>query len=123
MSDESDDNLVFLPLSLTLKPGADVNGFTVLAAEDANGDQVIDAQDPVFGQLRIWRDLDGDGVTDPGELQSLVQAGVAAIALDAAFVDRRIGGSWFSHESRYADAAGQDRPVYDVWFENKPIWS
>ncbi len=92
MSDESDDNLVFLPLSLTLKPNADVDGFTVLAAGDANGDQVIDARDLVFSQLAVWRDLDGDGATDPGELQSLVQAGVAAQDAGDKVAPARAGG-------------------------------
>ncbi len=38
------------------------DGFTELAKLDSNGDGVIDANDPAFTGLRIWRDLNGDGV-------------------------------------------------------------
>ncbi len=55
------------------------NGFAALAALDSNGDGKIDASDPVYAQLAVWRDLNGDGKTDPGELQSLAQAGVASL--------------------------------------------
>jgi hypothetical protein len=36
----------------------------------------------VFTSLRIWRDLDQDGITDAGELQTLAQAGNTSISLN-----------------------------------------
>ncbi len=46
------------------------SGFAALAAYDSNADGVIDASDSMFGSLRIWQDLDGDAVTDGGELKT-----------------------------------------------------
>ena len=59
------------------------NGLADLAALDANHDGIIDAQDPGFAQLKIWIDANGDGITDPGELVSLTDAGIASIQLAA----------------------------------------
>ncbi|GGK25134.1 calcium-binding protein [Salinarimonas ramus] len=101
--------------------GETEDGFTALAREDSNGDGIIDAADPVFASLLLWRDADGDGVTDPGELQSLADAGIVSIDLDAAFIDRWIGGNWFSHESTYTLVDGTSASVVDVWFENDQL--
>ncbi|OSZ71346.1 hypothetical protein CAP37_19110 [Hydrogenophaga sp. IBVHS1] len=56
------------------------NGFHALAELDENQDGVIDASDTeTLGSLRIWKDADGDGQTDAGELLTLAQAGVSAL--------------------------------------------
>jgi hypothetical protein len=36
----------------------------------------------VFAKLRVWRDSNGNGVTDKGELLTLAQAGVKDISLE-----------------------------------------
>lgn len=51
------------------------NGFAELAALDADGDGWIDAADPAFARLQLWRP-GGDG----GDLLSLAEAGVGALA-------------------------------------------
>jgi hypothetical protein len=50
-------------------------------AFDANHDLVFDAQDAQFADFGIWVDKNGDGVTDPGEFQTLAQAGIRGIGL------------------------------------------
>ncbi|MBX9826325.1 MAG: pre-peptidase C-terminal domain-containing protein [Xanthobacteraceae bacterium] len=59
------------------------SGFAVLATLDTNADGVVDASDTDFSSLRVWRDIDGDGVTDAGELISLGDAGIASISVQA----------------------------------------
>jgi hypothetical protein len=34
---------------------------------DANADGVIDASDPVFAELKVWQDADGDATADFNE--------------------------------------------------------
>ena len=58
-----------------------IDGFAALAAEDTNADGRVDAQDAHFASLRLWRDLDQDGISDAGELQTLTEAGIASIAV------------------------------------------
>ena len=59
------------------------DGFAALADLDANQDGVVNASDAAFSQLRVWRDLDQDGVTDAGELQTLASLGVAGLNVAA----------------------------------------
>jgi hypothetical protein len=56
------------------------NGFVALAALD-DGDGVLDARDPAFGELMLWRDADGDRKVGPGELTPLSAAKVTRIEL------------------------------------------
>ncbi len=63
------------------------NGFLALSEFDrpergGNPDGVIDARDLVFPRLRLWRDADHDGVSQPSELHTLPALRVAAIELD-----------------------------------------
>jgi|SRR5579883_159192 len=59
--------------------GENSSGFGALAQLDSNGDGAIDANDPIYSQLRIWEDTNGNGSVDPGELLTLAQAGIASI--------------------------------------------
>lgn len=47
------------------------DGFTALRALDSNGDNRINASDANFAQLRVWSDLNGDGISQAGEVVSL----------------------------------------------------
>jgi hypothetical protein len=89
-----------------------------LAADDSNGDRVIDASDPVFGQLRIWRDLNGNGTVDAGELETLQQAGIAAINLastpQAGVVD---AGNLITATGSITRADGTTGTIADVAFK------
>ena len=87
----SDDGLLALDLNSNgtiddineLFGGAGQSGFLALADYDDNSDGVIDDQDLVYGDLKVWRDLDGDGVTDTGELFSLSDLSITSIDLTA----------------------------------------
>lgn len=57
------------------------DGFAALADLDSNHDGIINSGDTQFGQLRIWRDLNQDGLSQSNELLTLAASGVASIAL------------------------------------------
>jgi hypothetical protein len=57
------------------------DGFEALAELDQNRDAVIDAHDPLFFELSLWRDLDGNRRVDPGELTAAADSGIKSIAL------------------------------------------
>ena len=57
------------------------DGFAALSELDSNRDGVFGVADAQFGAVRIWRDLNQDGVSQAGELKSLTDSGVASINL------------------------------------------
>lgn len=62
--------------------GKAANGFAALADLDSNHDGIFSGADAQFANVRVWRDLDLDGISDAGELQSLTEAGIASINLN-----------------------------------------
>lgn len=67
--------------------GQERHGFLALAEFDStanggNGDGSVDSLDAVFASLRLWRDADHDGVSEPGEIHPLPALGLTALELD-----------------------------------------
>ena len=77
---------------------------------------MIDASDAVFDELRVWRDLDGDGATDAGELFALSDIGIQSISLAAAApVDPiDIGGNTIAAEAVVTMTDGSTRMAGDA---------
>ena len=93
------------------------DGFAALAALDANGDGRINASDPAYAQLRIWRDANGNALTDTGELRTLSAAGVASIATACQPLHAiESNGNEHLQTGTYTTAGGLTRNVDDVWF-------
>ncbi|WP_150274585.1 calcium-binding protein [Paenibacillus tepidiphilus] len=57
------------------------SGFEALLDLDDNGDQIINAQDSGFHELKLWRDMNSDGITDEGELQTLSERKITGFYL------------------------------------------
>ena len=57
------------------------NGFDVLAALDSDGNGLINASDPEYANLKIWQDLNQDGISQSTELTSLADAGIVSISV------------------------------------------
>jgi Ca2+-binding RTX toxin-like protein len=52
-----------------------------LAAWDTNGDGVVNASDANWSKLKIWVDANQDGIAEPGEIETMAQAGITSINL------------------------------------------
>ncbi|WP_430885365.1 calcium-binding protein [Fusibacter sp. JL216-2] len=57
------------------------DGFEALAALDKNGDGVIDSGDENFGELKIWKDANGDGNSQENELHKLSEFDIIRLNL------------------------------------------
>lgn len=67
------------------------NGFEELRKLDSNGDGLINHLDRDFDKLLLFRD-NGNGITGPGELLTLAEAGIAEIRLGYTNVNQRTSG-------------------------------
>ena len=97
------------------KPGAqtDLEG---LAAFDTDNDGRITAGDIGWSRFKVWRDLNGDGISGVGELVSLDAAGVASISLQS---DRQFAtqdGNTIHGKSGLTFTDGRQSSAYDVAF-------
>lgn len=92
------------------------SGFAKLASFDSNGDGVVDARDTQFEALTLWRDVNGNGLTDTGELLTLAEAGVTALHTgfeELAFLD---ANNNLHLERSTAIVNGQAVSMTDVYF-------
>jgi hypothetical protein len=48
---------------------------------DANGEGTLNASDPAFAAIKLWGDVQSNGLADQGEMQSLSDLGITSINL------------------------------------------
>ena len=104
-------------------------GLAALAALDGNRDGKVDAADDgladfdgdgtvtaadTVASLKVWRDADGDGVTEPGELFGLPDLGIASIGVAGTASHQTIAGSLVTATSSFTRRDGTTGTVADV---------
>ncbi|MBF0425100.1 MAG: calcium-binding protein [Magnetococcales bacterium] len=85
---------------------ATTNGFTALTALDDNHDGRIDSNDAAFSQLKVWRDLNQDGISGSDELFALPDLGVQSLSLASTATSQTVNGNTITALGSFTRADG-----------------
>ena len=106
------DNGAELFGDFTTQPAAsNKNGFLALAefdkqANGGNADGVIDNRDSIFGSLRLWQDMNHNGVSEAEELHTLESLNIKVLELEFK-ESKRVDqfGNEFKYRSKVKDTS------------------
>ncbi len=97
-----------------------LNGFDALADLDGNGDHLFNASDAQYANVKIWRDMNQDGISQTNELQSLSAAGITAINLVAHSATKNLGNG--NTQTLTADVAGNVGDIVALNLADNPFY-
>ncbi|WP_026052936.1 calcium-binding protein, partial [Ruminococcus flavefaciens] len=94
------------------------NGFEALKQYDTNQDGVIDSSDSIYNDLLLWKDANGNGISEASELTKLSKSGISAIKLDyensnlGTGTEAVIGNT---SEVVYSDSSKDNSKIGELW--------
>lgn len=93
-----------------------------LGALDSNKDGKLNASDTQFGQLKVWKDANANGVTDAGELKTLTDLGITGISLASALTGEsaKLGQNLALSTSTFTYENGVTSTIGNVAFAFEP---
>ena len=101
-----------------------VNGYHALKSYDMNNDGIIDSNDEIYKHLKVWQDINGDGISQENELKTLEQANIKSLNLAFSNIDKDLdNGNNLMFEGNYTDNEGKEHKMADINFNIDTISS
>jgi Ca2+-binding RTX toxin-like protein len=97
------------------------DGYAALRDLDGNKDGHITKADAAFADLRVWRDINQNGVSDDNELQSLDTVGITDINLSVTTSSSTLADGTHLEGSADLTINGQVHTYTDVWLAEDPF--
>lgn len=109
-------------------PGEEKNGFLALAEYDkpangGNSDGIINAADVIFSSLRLWQDVNHNGLSENAELHTLSSLGISSLSLHYKLSNRTDQfGNRFRYRAKVFSIQGStaSRYAWDVFLLDQP---
>ena len=94
------------------------NGYLALAKYDDDRDNLITSEDEVFSKLRLWNDINRDGISEASELFTLAEKKITVIDLnyDKRYKEQDAYGNQTLMKSVVKTEDGQMHLLFDLWF-------
>ena len=101
--------------------GSFISSLDSLNSIDSNNDDLINYQDELFDQVRIWQDLNSDGISNTGELSTLNEVGIESISFLAEIMEDEIEGNTINAKGSYLDSEGVTREFVQAIFSAEEL--
>jgi Ca2+-binding RTX toxin-like protein len=90
------------------------DSYAVLRTLDLNADNAMTSADAAWSSLKVWQDVNGNGITDAGELKTLAELGITRIGLNATSVNQSVDGNLIHSQSTFTinGASQQSQAVF-----------
>ncbi|MDK4571625.1 iron-regulated protein FrpC, partial [Kingella kingae] len=96
---------------------AAAHGYAALAELDSNADGIINALDDAFSSLKVWQDINQDGISQANELFTLDALGIQSLNLEHQENSKDLGnGNRLTHIGSYTKTDGTTGEMGDVEF-------
>lgn len=100
------------------------HGFTALQDLDSNHDGQVNAADGRFAELKVWRDLNGDGASSSNELFSLSDLGIQSLNTNFSETNQILeGNNRLTQQGSFTRTDGSSHAMGDVNLVSTPMYS
>ena len=100
------------------------HGYAALAELDSNGDGIVSAADAAFQTLRVWQDLNQDGISQANELRTLEELGIQSLDIAYKDANKNLGnGNTLVQQGSYTKTDGTTAQAGDLLLAADNLYS